>query len=765
MIRSTLLELIASPQLGLILMLIKISIVFGLGFVLAYLFRHRSAAVRHFLWMTTLLGALTVPLVTRVVPQWEWPAISDFGAGPIVTNVNPGTPSPGVPDLLTKDRVDASPATAEPAISSFLSVSGVWLAGVLLVTIWCVLGHLAFLRMARRARPVTDPDWLCVLQDASRHSDLTEPVRLFVSPRIDSPMTWGHRRPIVLLPEIALEWSPERRRVVLLHELAHIARKDFLVQFVASMTCALYWFHPGAWAAARRLRDESEHACDDRAIQSGTPAADYASHLLCLALQSRARHWPEAMAIGLTRPSTLEARVRAVLDEDLTRRSLSARARVGGSIALLAVVLVLSSLTPVRAAFDDHVLEGPVGHLELGKPAPDEPDETQSTDMGVAVANTSKSTTSETSNRTISHKLDAHSGEELDLKLQAGGNVEIEGWDEPMVEVHAHVDGPDAEKILVDVDRTSKGVKVHCYFTEHSRVRTSSNDFKIRVPRRFDLRLDSSGGHLHMSNVEGTFEGDTGGGEIKLDHVKGHANLDTGGGDIRVSDSNLTGDVNTGGGRVDLIRVRGGLIGTSGSGPVWYNDSEQASNLERLGQKLEDLGEDLENLTERAFVSKSGSSIVLDEIRNGANMSTGGGDVEIGRTTGPVVVSTGGGDMEIGPVNGSLHASTGAGDIRVLVAATDETVELTSGSGRVVLELPASWSGRIDLETGYTKSFGRTALIESDWKLTQEATTEWDGRGGQTPRRYIRAHGTLGDGRGRVRVTTVNGDIELRRTR
>src|SRR6185295_12746805 len=110
--------------------------------------------------------------------------------------------------------------------------------------------------------------------------------------------------------------------------------------------------------------------------------------------------------------------------------------------------------------------------------------------------------------------------------------------------------------------------------------------------------------------------------------------------------------------------------------------------------------------------------------------STGGGDVEIGRTAGPVVVSTGGGDMEIGPVNGSLDASTGAGDIQVRVAARDETIDLTSGSGKITLELPASFDGRIDLESGYTKSFGRAAKIDSEWKLTRESTTDWDDRQG-----------------------------------
>jgi len=734
-------ELVASPHFALVLLLAKISIVFGVGFFLAHLLRHRSAALRHFLWVTTLLGALAVPLVTRVAPQLEWPIFSPPPASTI-SSVTPLAPNSVVSEQSMDNPLPAD-FESKPSATSILSVTHIWLAGALLVAIWCAIGHLALLRLSRRARPMIDAAWLAVLEDASRAAKLGRPVRLLVSPAIDSPMTWGFRRPLVLLPEAASEWTLERRRVVLLHELAHVARMDFMVQLVASVTCALYWFHPGAWSAARRLRHESEHACDDRAIASGTPAADYASHLLYLALQSNARHWHEAMAIGLTRPSTLEARVRAVLDEGLTRRALSPQVRVAGSVVLGAFVLLLSALTPVRAALNNAVLEGspvypeasePISHVEVVAPVAEE--------APVAPVENVPPVPAAEDTKIVSRSFEAKPGERLDLRLLAGGNVDIEGWDESLVRVRSHIKGPDADKIKVDVDRTPNGVQVNAYFAEHSRIEISSNDFEIHVPRKFDLRLHSSGGGLRMSNVEGTFEGDTGGGEIVLEHVKGHASLSTGGSDIRVIDSHLDGDVSTGGGTVDLIRVKGGLVGSSGSGPVMHHDSKQAAEL-----------------------SKSGGGVTLDEIPRGATISTGGGDVEIGRTAGPVIVSTGGGDMEIGPVNGSLDASTGAGDIQVRVEASDETIDLTSGSGKITLELPASFDGRIDLETGYTKSFGRATKIDSEWKLIRESTTDWDDQRGQTPRRYVRGHTVLGEGRGRVRVTTVNGDIVLRRTK
>ena len=126
---------------------------------------------------------------------------------------------------------------------------------------------------------------------------------------------------------------------------------------------------------------------------------------------------------------------------------------------------------------------------------------------------------------------------------------------------------------------------------------------------------------------------------------------------------------------------------------------------------------------------------------------------------------TGGGDIEIGPVAGSVSAVTGAGRVRVTLVdaeGAEQSVEIRSGSGQVIVELPASFNGRIELETAYTRAFGRATRIESPWDLEREETTAWESNRG-TPRRFVRARGVAGSGGGLVRINTVNGDIILRR--
>jgi hypothetical protein len=127
--------------------------------------------------------------------------------------------------------------------------------------------------------------------------------------------------------------------------------------------------------------------------------------------------------------------------------------------------------------------------------------------------------------------------------------------------------------------------------------------------------------------------------------------------------------------------------------------------------------------------------------------------------------STGGGDVTVGPVAGSAIVGTGAGDVRVIVdraRGDDQIIEVTSGSGRVVIELPSDFSGRLDLETAYTRTHEDKARIRSDWELDRDPITGWEDRYG-TPRRFIRARAVLGRGTGRVVVRTVNDEIEIRR--
>jgi DUF4097 and DUF4098 domain-containing protein YvlB len=346
----------------------------------------------------------------------------------------------------------------------------------------------------------------------------------------------------------------------------------------------------------------------------------------------------------------------------------------------------------------------------------------------------------------------ASPGQRLLLDLKTAASVDIQGWDEPRVQVRSQAGGRDGDKVRVDTRRDDHGVRVHMAYEGAGHLQSSSMRLQVRVPRRFDVQLDSAGGDLVIRDVQGTFSGITGGGEIRLERVKGSADLSTGGGEINVSDSNLSGSVSTGGGEVRFSRVSGGLRGSSGSGPVTYVKDDRG-----------EIG-DLDARRGRLVMEKAGGEITIDDVPHGADVSTGGGNIEIGRGAGLVEASTGGGDIRIGPIAGSIHAGTGAGKVDVTLANAGDVIQsikVTSGNGRVTIHLPANFNGQFDLESAYTENYHRTE-IASDFPLMPSETNHWDGSQG-TPRKYVRARGTAGSGSGLVHVRTVNGDIIVRR--
>ena len=171
-------------------------------------------------------------------------------------------------------------------------------------------------------------------------------------------VTWGIRSPKILLPAAANAWPDERIRVVLAHELAHVRRNDWLSQLSAELLRALYWFNPLVWLASRRLREESERACDDAVLETGVDAPAYATHLLEVAkgFSAYRRAWSPAPAIAS--PSHLERRVRAMLNARLNRRPLTRLARVAIVIAVVGITLPIAALAQASfSTFSGSVLD------------------------------------------------------------------------------------------------------------------------------------------------------------------------------------------------------------------------------------------------------------------------------------------------------------------------------------------------------------------------------------------------------------------------
>ena len=198
---------------------------------------------------------------------------------------------------------------------------GAWAGGLALILGYAALGQGQLRNISRRSRRLRDEGWVSLLDEAREILRIGRPVILLQSADKIMPLTWGWWRPVVLLPAEAGQWTPARRRVVLLHELAHVKRWDYLTQLAARMVCAIFWCNPLVWLAARRLRVEQERACDDLVLNGGCQASDYAGHLVEIARSFR--RVPQMAGIAMARPSGLEQRVTAILDGQRNRRRMA----------------------------------------------------------------------------------------------------------------------------------------------------------------------------------------------------------------------------------------------------------------------------------------------------------------------------------------------------------------------------------------------------------------------------------------------------------
>jgi beta-lactamase regulating signal transducer with metallopeptidase domain len=752
-------------------LVMKVTLVLMVGSIVAQLLQKANASSRHAIWALTLGGALVLPLCMVVVPSWRVRVLSPEAS---VANV---APSSSVGDVATTPRAEVSktaeyprptltsPAPLQTVVTRSLPLPLIWLAGSFAVLLWMAIGRLALSRIARRAESLDSQEWRDVLERERLRAGVTKTVILLSSEAVSTPLTWGIRCPVILLPADSADWSLDHRDVVIQHEMAHIARGDTMTQMLATVVCAVYWFHPLVWIAAHGLRAEQERACDDRVLSSGTSPVAYAGHLLEVARTARELGPHGFVSLAMARPSQLEGRLLAVLNGPRKQSGVSPNMRKISVAASAVAIVTLSAFTPIArpAAIRAVVAPTIIATQFTTPPSP-------------IIANKAKialPAPKQDFDSTFEKSVSVRENGTLVLDLETGGGLTITGWDQPRVQVSGRLAGRNWRDTEVRLEQTATGARLTSRQLA-SGSSSTSHHFDIHVPRHFSIDISSAGGGVSINGVDGTFSGTTGGGTIEIQNAGGRARLSTGGGNIRVYHSRMSGSVSTGGGTVYIQDNDGDLDGSSGSGPTVYaggrggtitRDNNGSVTISRSGANVtvnEHTGE-IRDSNGRIIYRKAGGGVNVAEAMSGADIRTGGGEVIIGRSAGAVSVSTGGGGIRIGPLAGTAMAHTGAGDVVVdLRGSRRPSAEITSGNGRVEITLPRDFSGTLDLETAYTDNLGHRTRINSAWPLSINESADWDDSHG-TPRKYVRARRTFGSGGGVISVRTVNGDIEIRR--
>lgn len=344
--------------------IMKATLLLASAALAAVALRRASAAARHLVWTLALVSAMVLPALSIALPRWQIPLVtlqSSAGASEVATTDAAVPVAPALRVRRAPAQPDAAPVATSfvmPRISIGAALLLVWTFGAALILGRLAVGLLAVQWMSRCTERVTDASWLPLARELAAELGVSPRVDFLRSARTNMPMAWGIFRPSVVMPADADTWPVERLRIVLLHELAHVKRRDCLTHMLAQMTCALYWFNPLAWMAARQVRTERERACDDLVLASGTRGPEYADQLLEIARVMRAGRFQGVLAgasLAMAHRSQLEGRLMAILDPTVSRSGMS-RLRTAGATAIFAcAVMPLASVQPWAYAAEQPV--------------------------------------------------------------------------------------------------------------------------------------------------------------------------------------------------------------------------------------------------------------------------------------------------------------------------------------------------------------------------------------------------------------------------
>jgi beta-lactamase regulating signal transducer with metallopeptidase domain/DUF4097 and DUF4098 domain-containing protein YvlB len=652
---------------------LKSSIILGAALLGQPFLRRQSAALRHSVWLVTLIGLAALPILSAALPGWNllptWK----------VSTPAPTPTAPAMPRVSSAGSVATRPefsraVTAEPTIkSSKVSYARwtemIWLGGALIVLTPLALAWASLAWLERRSMIVKDEAWLDMVEGAARRLGIQQPVLLLMSADRQMPMAWGVLRPRVLLPAEARQWPEQRLESALLHELAHVKRSDSIVNYIAHAVCALYWFNPLAWLAFRRMRLEREQACDDLVLTSGIEAGDYADELLEMASSLTPNAFAMAAASPMARRSTLEERLLAILDNDRNRSAANPR-KMAGVTALLAAILVpIATLHPASAKAQD------------AKEVPAATTATAGSELDFAKS------------------FAVSPGGALTMDLE-DGDVEITSGDDAKVEISVHrrithANEKEAKELLenheITFGQNGSDVSVH---SKQLKQKSSgwfgaqpnlSVEYKITTPRKYNFTLSTGGGNITIEDKEGKVHAQTGGGNLELNHIDGAVWGRTGGGDIAASGCEAL-DVESGGGNLKLHDLSGDTRAHTGGGGAKIVNCAGKLEVKSGGGDLT-----IDNFTGSSLQADTGGGSITADIVNPFKekcvFGSGGGNIRIKAPADLAVnldAATDGGSVKCdlpltstsvksddhikGAINGGgpeLNAHSGGGDIKI----------------------------------------------------------------------------------------------------
>jgi beta-lactamase regulating signal transducer with metallopeptidase domain len=260
---------------------VRAALLVGATAIVLYAMRVRAVEARHSVWAGVVVLMLLLPLWTAWGPK-------------VSLRVLPPLTQDTANEAIAPSEIFATGVLTPPLISTGLAIFfGCYLLGLCLLLLRLAIGTVRARRLIRNA----------VLQDGICTSSVCA-----------APVTVGFLHPTVILPDHWRQWSPAQLDAVLTHEREHARRCDSLVQWLALLNRALFWFHPVAWWLERHLSALAEEACDNVVLVRGHNPSEYSEYLIDMA-RSVKRSGARLNIAGMAMPgSSLPRRIQQILE-------------------------------------------------------------------------------------------------------------------------------------------------------------------------------------------------------------------------------------------------------------------------------------------------------------------------------------------------------------------------------------------------------------------------------------------------------------------
>lgn len=378
------------PSLETAEILLEVFLIQGAVLVVLFFLNRVSAATQHLLLSASVIMVLTVVLASPLVPSrslgilpvaresvssWSGPAEADAGRAeePSVSAAGRVRSAPMPVLEAADDRTDVGGAGSTELSDGLLRTLGLlWALGSFFFLARLAWGLAMSWRLSSRSRSSAAGRSAGLLSRAARAVGLPPRVALAESEEVRIPMVFGFLRPRVILPAVAAGWPEARLKAVLLHESAHVRRRDLVFQLLAKLACALFWFNPLAWLVERKLFLASEKAADDQVIGQDVTPSDYAEHLMDTSEELGTARNPVWATVAMAEGTAFKERILSILDPNMRRGepAMSHRSLVLVSAAFLAVPFL--AFSPWTATSDAEATRNQSARLVAAR-MPDEP--------------------------------------------------------------------------------------------------------------------------------------------------------------------------------------------------------------------------------------------------------------------------------------------------------------------------------------------------------------------------------------------------------